>query len=244
MERVSDHPCQQRTDWVQLEREVCDNAKIAATTTNSPEEVRVLIGARSQNTSIGSDELHGQQVIDREAVFTHQPAHAPTQSEACQPGSRDVADRSCQTEGLGFAHKFANRETWLGPGDTLHWIDLDTFHRGEIDDDASVAGAIPREAVASTTNGDGKLLSACELDSRDDIGNIGAAGDQGGIFINHTIPDPAGALVAVVAWADQITMKMGLEILKGLNFYCSVKRLIYVTPHSCSCTKKLVLEPV
>ena len=199
-------------------------------TPHPPEQVGVLGGTGCEHVPIGSDDLNGQQVINREAVFAHQPAYAPTQSESCQPGSRDITDGGGQPKCLGLAHKFADGEACLGPGDALHRIDLDAFHAGEIDDEAPIAGSVAREAMTTTTNSDGKVLTACELDSRDDIGNVGAADDQGRVLVYHPIPDPTGALIALVARADQFAVQTFLEVLKGISVYRYVKHMMYVSP--------------
>ena len=84
--------------------------------------------------------------------------------------------------------------------------------------------------MATTPDGDGKLLSAREPDSRDDIGNIGAARDQRRVFINRAVPDPAGALVAVITGENKFTAQMSFEVLKVLSLYCPVKHRCEVFP--------------
>src|SRR5205823_5103422 len=99
--------------------------------------------------------------------------------------------------------KFAQCETCLDPGCAGDWIDLNPFHAGEIDDDATIAGSSTGETVTSTTDGNGEILATCELDGTDDIADVGTACNQGWILVNHPIPDPAGAVVAFITGADQ-----------------------------------------
>jgi hypothetical protein len=84
--------------------------------------------------------------------------------------------------------------------------------------------------MAPATHGDGKVLTACELDCSDNISNIGTAGDQGRVFIDHAIPYFAGAVIGIIARHDQFTMQVSLEVPKGRRVDCFVKHMMYLSP--------------
>ena len=76
---------------MQAELEHRHDAEVAATAAHAPVEVRVLIGVGVQVTTIRSNDVHGPQVVDREAVLPRETAEAATQRESADAGMRDRA---------------------------------------------------------------------------------------------------------------------------------------------------------
>ena len=77
---------------MRLELKRRDNAKVAATATDSPEEICVLLRRRTQYLAVGGNHFGRQQVIHGEPVLAGEPAHPATQSQAADPS---VADDTC-----------------------------------------------------------------------------------------------------------------------------------------------------
>jgi hypothetical protein len=70
-----------------LERESGYDTEIAATTSYSPEQVRLGIGVYFAGSAIGGDDIRGQQTVNRQSEPSAQPSHTATQ---CQPGNARV----------------------------------------------------------------------------------------------------------------------------------------------------------
>ena len=64
-------------------------------------------------------------------------------------------------------------------------VDGDLLEAGEVDHDPVVAGAEPGDAVPAAADRDDEVALAREVDSRDDVGGVGAARDQGGPAVDH-----------------------------------------------------------
>jgi hypothetical protein len=98
----------------------------------------------------------------------------------------------------------------LYPCCALAWINLDSFHAGEINDETSIAGAVPGVAMAPASHCYDKLLTARKLDAAKNVSNICAAGDSRRVFIDHAIPNFAGAVIVIVPCYYQLTMQVNL----------------------------------
>ena len=76
---------------MQAELKLGDDSEVAATAADSPEQVGVRARIGGDLFRVGGDELRGEQLIDREAVLTLQPADAAAEG---QPGNSGVRDDS------------------------------------------------------------------------------------------------------------------------------------------------------
>ena len=52
--------------------EATDDTKIAAATTNGPEQIRLVVGTDHAGLPVRSDDLGAEQVVDRQSVFAIQ----------------------------------------------------------------------------------------------------------------------------------------------------------------------------
>jgi len=91
----------------------------------------------------------------------------------------------------------------------------DALHPRKVDDDAPITDGLANDAMAATPDGDGKMLEAREIDRTNDVGTVSATANQGRIFVNHPVPHPTGAVVAIVVRENQFTVQMGPEVPKG-----------------------------
>src|SRR5262245_41685309 len=81
------------------------------------------------------------------------------------------------------------------------------------------------DAVATAADRNEQVVSAGELDSRNDIGHSGAADDECWALIDHTVPDFAGRLVARVNGTQQLTPHAAPEGLDGCCLEHAVRAL-------------------
>src|SRR4051812_40875994 len=79
-----------------------DHAEVAATATQTPEEVGVFGGARDQQGALRGDDIGGQEVVARQAVLPCQPAKAAAQGQAGNTGIGHGAPGCCQAESLSL----------------------------------------------------------------------------------------------------------------------------------------------
>ena len=71
--------------WVQAQLKLGDDPEVAAAAAQSPEELRVLVGARGDEPSVGGHEINGDEVVDGEAMLPHEPTDPSAQRDAATP---------------------------------------------------------------------------------------------------------------------------------------------------------------
>lgn len=91
--RIAPAADQDRSKRVHLEAELRCHSEIAAAPANAPEQFRLNVQTRMQCATLGSDEVHAQQVVDRQTKAPAQPSHAATQREPCNPCVRNDSSR-------------------------------------------------------------------------------------------------------------------------------------------------------
>src|SRR5215475_6580246 len=109
---------------MQRELELCDDAKIATPASNSPEQVRVLIGAGAQHLSVCRNHLSSDQIVDCHSVFARKPTEATTQSQTCYSGCRIDPDRCRQAVELNRLIEVPKRGTRLDVSSTRARVDM------------------------------------------------------------------------------------------------------------------------
>ncbi len=77
----------------------------------------------------------------------------------------------------------------------------------------AVADGIARDVVTAATNRYQNVIGSSEIDRIDNVGDTGAAGDEGGSFVDHRIKTCARLVVSVVARTQQVTTQSHTEFL-------------------------------
>ncbi len=108
--------------------------------------------------TVSGDDFDGQQVIDAEAVLTHQPADAAAQRESRNPGVRHRAARGGEAVDLGFAVEVGPKDATLGAGGAGDGVNVDALHAREVDLHAALGGAIARSVVRPAADGHEEVL--------------------------------------------------------------------------------------
>src|SRR6185503_16930002 len=90
---------------------------------------------------------------------------------------------------------------------------MDGAHAREVDDNAIVAKGAAADVVAAASDSREQIVFAREVDGGDDVGDARTAGDQGRMFIDAGVPNPAGVVVAAVGGLEKLTVEGGFERL-------------------------------
>jgi hypothetical protein len=90
---------------------------------------------------------------------------------------------------LGSSVEVTHESASLGAGHSFADVYLDSFHRGEIDYDATIAHPEPEPAVASGTHRQWQMLSLGKIERARDIGGATAAHDHRGTPIERAVED-------------------------------------------------------
>jgi hypothetical protein len=114
---------------VQREPEGRDDAEVAATPAQRPEQVGVLVEGRPDEAALGGDHVGGEQVVDGQPVLAHEPADATAQRDSTDTGvAHDAAGRG-KAVGLRLVVDVAPEGATLHPGGAARGIDPHGPHR-------------------------------------------------------------------------------------------------------------------
>ena len=162
------------------------------------------LGAGRDQLAVGGDQVHREQLVDRQAVLAHQPADAAAQGEPGQAGVGHDARRHGQPEGLRLPVELAEPHPRLGPHRPVGQVDPHALHQRQVDHQPVVAHRQAREAVAAAPDRHGEPDPAGEADGVDDVRHAGAAGDQRRVPVDRPVPHPPVLFVAGIARTDQL----------------------------------------
>ncbi len=79
---------EKRPDGVQPVLERGDNAEVASSAAQRPEQVRVLLVVGLNDAAVGGDHFGGDEVVRGEAELAAEPADAAAGGQAADPGVR------------------------------------------------------------------------------------------------------------------------------------------------------------
>ena len=84
------HPeVHERTDRVQLELELGDDAEVAPAALERPQQVGVLVGGGPHAPPVGQHHLGRHEVVDGEPARAREPSHPAAEGEPADPGVAD-----------------------------------------------------------------------------------------------------------------------------------------------------------
>src|SRR5690606_39480198 len=138
--------------FAQPELEARDDAEVAATAPDRPEQigVRGLVGANVR--AVCSDDLRSEELIDRQAELPMQEADTATQRDAADADTRGITQAERQTVLAGRLRDRARRYAAADPGGAPAHIDVDGIERGEVEQDAALRAAVPRDRKSTRLN--------------------------------------------------------------------------------------------
>ena len=196
-----DRPGIDHAHRVGLEQEARDHAEIAAAAAQRPEQVRVLLRARGDETAVGEHHVGLEQIVDGQPVLARQVAGPAAERQASDAGGRDDAEWDRQAEGMRRVVDIARRAARPDPNGAGRRVDPYPFHHRQVDDQPVVDAAEARAVVAAAADGDEKAVVAAEIDRCDHVGNIDALRDQQRPLVDHAVIERARLVIVRVARA-------------------------------------------
>jgi hypothetical protein len=99
----------------------------------------------------------------------------------------------------------------LGPGDATlcppsatAWLDVNAFHRREVNHQPAVDGRAPGHIVTATTNRQFEAQLAGEVDRIDHVGHATTSGNQSRMLVHQTIMNPSGFVIPRVRGLQEL----------------------------------------
>ena len=203
---------QHRADRVQPVLERGRDAEVPAAAAQAPQQLGILVLAGVHELSVGGDDVGGEQVVAGQADLAHQPADAAAEREPGDPrGGHEPAGHR-EPERLRLVVEVRPRAAALGAGGATRRVDAHGGHRGQVDDDAAVAGGEAGQRVPAAADGDEQVLAAREVHRAHHVGDAGAADDQRRPPVVGAVPDRARLVVALVGGPDELAAQALLEL--------------------------------
>lgn len=194
-----------------LNRNDVTTPKLPPPPPHGPEEVRVLLGGRADETSVGQHHFHRKQIVDREAALTRQMTEAAAEREAANAGRRDNARGDGQAERVRRVVHVAPQRAAARPHRPPLRVHADVPHRRQINHQTVVAHPESGRVVPASTDGHAQLVVAAEIHRGDDIGHVHTASDQTRSTVDHGVVDFASLVVARIARFDESSAQTGLK---------------------------------
>ena len=203
--RKHQHAPHHRADVVQAVLEAGRDAEVAAAAADRPEQVRVVLGVDAEQLAVRGHDLGGQQVVDREAVFADEVAHATAKRDPADPDRAGVAEPGREAVGIGRDRVRGRGQARLGPcGPALH-VDLERLHVPEVEHDPAVGRAVPGVAVAAAADGELRSALASERDDSRDIVGIRDPHDRRRALVRPAVEGRSRRVVRGVVRTDDAT---------------------------------------
>src|SRR5262245_34147098 len=127
-----------------------DNPKVATSSPDHPEEVSVLVGIGGDQPPIRQYYIHGEQIIDGEAILARQVAVSATQGQSADTGGHEEGAHCRQAKDMrGMIHVTPGAAA-LDPYCACAGIDAYAPHTREIDHQTAITHREARATVAAT----------------------------------------------------------------------------------------------
>ena len=206
-----------RAERVGVELEVGHDAEVAAASAQRPEQVRVVVGGRHMDRTVGTHDRRRAEAVDGEPVLAPHPTLAASEGEAADAGLGDHAAGHDEAERLRFAVDVSPHRAALHGGSPRDRVDGDGAHPREVDDHAAVAARQTGDGVPAASHRDQQVPLAGEVDRVDDVGGTGGSHLQRRAPVVHRVVDRIG-VKTVVGRREHVTPKAGTQLLELVVF--------------------------
>src|SRR5207247_2064978 len=158
-----------RTDGMESELERRRNAKVPAAASDAPEQIRILLFARTGDAPIRRDEIDREEVVAGQALLPGEETGSAPQGQSGDAGGGDDSAGRRQPDALRRRIEFAPCNSSADDRGASLRVDSDVFHQRQIDDEAVVAHRVSRHIVSTASDGQGESMVPREADRLDPV---------------------------------------------------------------------------
>ena len=118
---------------------------------------------------------------------------------------------------LGLAVELAPQDARFGARRPGLWVDMNAFHRRQVDHESAVAQRVTANPVATGAHRHEQLALARVANGRDHVGDAGAAHDAGRPAVDRAVPDPATAVIVEARRQQQLAAQRAPQLVERLG---------------------------
>ncbi len=198
-----------------LEGEGGHHAEIAATAAQGPEEIGMVVRVDGEELAIGGDDFGGDDVVAAQTEGAHEVAESAAHGEPADAGGGDDPAGGGETGVMTGGIELGPGDAALDDGGVALGIDGDLLHSGKVDHHAAVADRAAGDTVPAAADSEGELVRAGECDGGGDVMGVAALDDEGGIAVDHRVPDPAFGVVFGIGGGDDGAGQLAAQLVDG-----------------------------
>src|ERR1700739_3308905 len=173
---------------MQLKFKRGDNSKISTASANAPEQIWILFRTHIYDSALRCNYLRRNQVVASQPEPAVKPAVAASQSDPGNPPIRSHSHCCGKSKNLRFSVKLAESHSGLRPRRASHRIHMDSFHRGEVNQQPIVAQAFTCDALAASPHRYDQAVLTRKFHAPNDIRCTQAADNQRWMSVDHPVP--------------------------------------------------------
>ena len=187
---------------MQVELEARRNPEVPTAAAECPEQLGVLVGARTHDATVRSHEVGADEVVARQAVLRRQVPDAAAERQPADPRRTHDAARRDEPDGLRRAVEVEPGRAALSACDPPVAVHRDASHAREVDHEPTVEHAVARGVVPSSAHGDIQIVGTCEIERGRDVGGAETPRDQTRPAIDEGVEADARGVVLGVSRDD------------------------------------------
>src|SRR4051794_13110908 len=161
------------THRMQLKLELGSNTEVAAATVESPEELRVFVFGRLDDSTISGHQRDRYEVVARQTEGSGKPAVPAAQREAGHASGDGTAARHNEFVCLGSQVKLSPVDSGAHPRRAPARVNSDVVHRSNINDQATVVRRHPCNRMPTSTYCDVQTPVGCIAQRLNNISGCG-----------------------------------------------------------------------
>ncbi len=200
-------------DLVQPEGEAGDDAEVAATAAQRPEQIRVLGPVRRPDPSVRGDDLDLFQVVGCPAEAARQVAESAAEGEAGDSGLGHEAEHRRQPVLLGRPVDVPQQAARTCVRETGGRVHGDLAHAGHVEGHPAVGECRAGDVVAAALDAQQQAVVRGEPHDGGHVLGRDRLDDQHGCRGDHGVPDQDGLVPALVPGREQRAPEPGAEVL-------------------------------
>lgn len=168
--------------------ELGDDAEIAASSSQRPEEVRVRGAGSAPQGPVSGHDLHFLEIVDRPPEPPGQVAEPATERQPRHAGKRNEAERRGQTMFLGCPIDVAKRAARADSCQPSIHVDDDVLHPRHVEGHAAVGQREARDVVSAAFDGQLESVVADEVDGPHNVPCGCGLDDDDWPLLDHPVP--------------------------------------------------------